>query len=599
MAARRITGTSKLAGQAAQEVLAGLLPVKLRLEARAFAVALKLRSVEPTHPVAAQVARARKWVTKAHALPLARLLCAFPLLSRCEVETISATPVEPSAAHLKPDSISVPSSRKASVAEHDRLLARTALDPRVIHAYSDGSRDEDGYVGAGLAIRTVVLDEAVLRSRQRPLGAHPGAQASTGGARNGIPGAAFSTTTAAPNGACPRPAPRDHADARQPPSAPDRRPLYVAQWSEFSYPMDRGRTVFEGEGLGLGKTFVEVKLLADEDTTTAHLWIDNMATTTTGLSPSSRPGQAIARAARGAFLAFRRQCPGIKVHVHWLAGHEGVEGNERADTLAKDAAAQSASLAREARQRDRGQLSFAAGDFELCYETGTGTAEAAAPRRAPSRRQPAPARARGRGRGRLPDPLDLFAWAGRGEALPVGRSVADLRAEFKVQLRAKAAAAWAAGKTGAALRAVWSRPISADAVSLEQKVLTRRQFSLLSQIRTATCFNHDLFVRSLRDSAACPCGAPREDRRHFLLHCPLYRAPRAALMRALKSSTISLADLGNDRKVLHVLDYINATGRFPKLYSPVTEAQRSAMKAARRRKTRGRAQTRPPEARTS
>ncbi len=42
--------------------------------------------------------------------------------------------------------------------------------------------------------------------------------------------------------------------------------------------------------------------------------------------------------------------------------------------------------------------------------------------------------------------------------------------------------------------------------------------------------NHDLFINGCIESLECECGDQKENVRHFLLHCPIFNAPRMIMI---------------------------------------------------------------------
>ena len=64
--------------------------------------------------------------------------------------------------------------------------------------------------------------------------------------------------------------------------------------------------------------------------------------------------------------------------------------------------------------------------------------------------------------------------------------------------------------------------------------------------------------------------------------------------RAMRGAKLSLATLGDKHHTFALLNYVDATERFPRFYSPVLEDQRKAMKSgARAAKTKDKENTCP------
>lgn len=112
------------------------------------------------------------------------------------------------------------------------------------------------------------------------------------------------------------------------------------EWTGGNVALGTLRTVYEAEVFAIGKGFQALLAdgLIDEETEEVHFWVDNQAALDHALLPHRGPAQEFAIAARRAYLAFRAQHHCISVTMHWIAGHEDVEGNERADEAAKAAA---------------------------------------------------------------------------------------------------------------------------------------------------------------------------------------------------------------------------------------------------------------------
>ena len=72
---------------------------------------------------------------------------------------------------------------------------------------------------------------------------------------------------------------------------------------------------------------------------TALIALDNQAAIAALTNRPSQPGQYIVDAVHDQLRTLRRSHPRMRVHVEWTPGHAKVLGNERADTLARAAAA--------------------------------------------------------------------------------------------------------------------------------------------------------------------------------------------------------------------------------------------------------------------
>ena len=99
--------------------------------------------------------------------------------------------------------------------------------------------------------------------------------------------------------------------------------------------------------------------------------------------------------------------------------------------------------------------------------------------------------------------------------------------------------------------------------------LTRRQLTLLSRLRTGVCDVGAYRAHFDPDKELCECGEV-ESREHFLLLCPLYTAPRAALLSELRKPTLPPIPflLGDPSATKAVLRFLANSGRFDSLYLP-------------------------------
>ncbi|GAA6057549.1 hypothetical protein NBRC10513_005600 [Rhodotorula toruloides] len=106
--------------------------------------------------------------------------------------------------------------------------------------------------------------------------------------------------------------------------------------------------------------------------------------------------------------------------------------------------------------------------------------------------------------------------------------------------------------------------------------LTRRQATLLCRLRTgASSLNAYRAKFDASRDPLCSCGE-EEDREHILLTCPLYGDIRDSLLKHLRLRKLPSAGqlLGNPSYRNAVLDFLDRTGRFPRL----TKAQEAEKK---------------------
>ncbi|KAF9233167.1 hypothetical protein BU15DRAFT_15617, partial [Melanogaster broomeanus] len=95
-------------------------------------------------------------------------------------------------------------------------------------------------------------------------------------------------------------------------------------------------TVYEAEALGL---VLAARLLAigQEQEFPVEIYVDNQAAIQSGDVLTTKPGHYLIDHFRRAIAKIRKENPGANntVTVCWISGHDGVEGNKRADMEAK------------------------------------------------------------------------------------------------------------------------------------------------------------------------------------------------------------------------------------------------------------------------
>jgi len=98
-------------------------------------------------------------------------------------------------------------------------------------------------------------------------------------------------------------------------------------------------TVYEAEAVGLTLA-AQLLSLEDDLTYPASIYVDNQATMRSGDLFSTKSGHYLIDHFRRIIKELKRTSKdhNFKVKVHWISGHDGVEGNERADQEAKKAA---------------------------------------------------------------------------------------------------------------------------------------------------------------------------------------------------------------------------------------------------------------------
>lgn len=79
------------------------------------------------------------------------------------------------------------------------------------------------------------------------------------------------------------------------------------------------------------------QLLPNNHPSTIHILADNLAAVSDPADAGPSPGQTLRLAIRTLLDTLATTHPDAQVVVHWVPGHFGVEGDERADELAKGA----------------------------------------------------------------------------------------------------------------------------------------------------------------------------------------------------------------------------------------------------------------------
>ncbi|GAA6044445.1 hypothetical protein JCM8097_008029 [Rhodosporidiobolus ruineniae] len=116
-------------------------------------------------------------------------------------------------------------------------------------------------------------------------------------------------------------------------------------WADRKESLGQYRGVYEAELFGIHLAIASIPQLFPIPSTTAtlHILADNMSALTAPADP------------RPALRHARKTCPNVSIRLTWVPGHVGIEGNERADDLAKEGA----EAGREADERWTKQLARA------------------------------------------------------------------------------------------------------------------------------------------------------------------------------------------------------------------------------------------------
>ncbi|GAA5857551.1 hypothetical protein JCM9279_000211, partial [Rhodotorula babjevae] len=345
-------------------------------------------------------------------------------------------------------------------------------------------------------------------------------------------------------------------------------------WQEKSAALGGQHTVYWGKLEGMRMLLSKMSTLTPPPHPfTLHLCLDNQAAALLHSSPQPTSGQPAHLEIRRLAHELKETHPLMTIVVSWVPGHAEVKGNERADVCAKVGAAagevvESARAAAGGRSRRRSMVmprsalkrSFEPSDNERDEWFG-GERETSA--QAELSQPPRP---------HLSDLID--APAGLEDLRGEPKSVAAVRQHFRQAQQAAWAASWARATTGGGLRSVTGGLAPGAAFACYHATLSRRQSTLLARLRLDFAgLAHHLHRIQRHPTGLCKCGE-EETRAHFLLACPLYAAPRAALVRATgKDDMPPLATLLSDLALARpVLKFVNDTGRFPRLHEAVKDA---------------------------
>ncbi|EIW75886.1 hypothetical protein CONPUDRAFT_169130 [Coniophora puteana RWD-64-598 SS2] len=213
------------------------------------------------------------------------------------------------------------------------------------------------------------------------------------------------------------------------------------------------------------------------------------------------------------------QLQDVGVVFTWLAGHRGIEGNERADEEAKNAAT-------EGRQANGGRV--------------------------------------------LPKHL-------RG-VLPA--SISALKQKMVADLKATWSQRWALAERAHRLRALGYNAVATDRHISQISALPRRQGTLLTHLRTRhialDAFLHRIRVIDDPSCKHCTRGVD-ETIRHYLFECPAWEEARRRLARSAGRKAESLSYLLNSSKGVKLLmSFINSTKRFQQIYGDIDRKKYSA-----------------------
>lgn len=265
-------------------------------------------------------------------------------------------------------------------------------------------------------------------------------------------------------------------------------------------------TTYEAEVVGV---LLAAELIRKERAVhTATIRLDSQAVVQALGGRSAKPAQSLLNLVHEAcheWLADGRR-RGRQLTIGWVSGHDGVEGNERADSEAKIAASEGSS------------------------------------------------------------PEDELPEALQGSALL--SSLSALGGAFKEMLRARWKSLWAKSPRKGRMDKVDNK-LPSHSFLLATGHLSRAQASILMQLRTGHIpLNYFLHKINKAESPVCPaCQLADETVHHYLFDCPGFTYERHTLARAMGRNSKSIRHLlGNWRAFKAVLAYVHATGRFRGIY---------------------------------
>jgi hypothetical protein len=237
--------------------------------------------------------------------------------------------------------------------------------------------------------------------------------------------------------------------------------------------------------------------------------LDNQAAIQTTRRESAIPGQYLVNAIHRQIEGVVKQQAGARVVMRWVPGHEGIEGNERADEEAKKAA--------------KGNTSH---EWEIPIEC-------------------------------------------RG-VLPISRAAEIQR--HNAELNRQARATFAKSPRAPFAHEIDPTMPSAAFAKIT-KDMPRKQASLLIQLRTGhIALNKYMYKIGKTSSPTCTqCQSTQETVHHYLFRCPAFNEQRKRMEKRLKRGASSIKTLlGGHKAMKHLFRYIHDTRRFEKSYGDVS-----------------------------
>jgi ribonuclease HI len=268
----------------------------------------------------------------------------------------------------------------------------------------------------------------------------------------------------------------------------------------------RHHTVYEGESVGM---ILAIKLMTKEwAIRSATICVDNQATIRATQLTTPHPGHYLTDIFHRDLKALKRKHNGIHITVRWTPGHKGIEGNERADELAKKAITEGSS------------------DMD-----------------------------------QLPRPLRK----------PLPRSKSAATQAHNEKLKRVAQKAWTKSPRYEHMKDFEPTAPSKKYLTLVTP-LPRKAASILTQLRTghAPLAKH-LHRIGKADSPICPtCRQNDESVQHYILHCTTHHQARQKLRHDTGGRDIKIKELLSRPKTMRALfQFVATTQRFQNVYGDI------------------------------